>query len=279
MTPPKLLDALPEIAGRIDRSPRIFLGLDFDGTLAPIRPTPDEVALDRAVRGWLDGLSRMSGVTVAIVSGRSIADVSARVALPGLIYAGNHGLEIAGPEVHFIEPTAAALSGELGSLASRLSGELAEVPGALVEPKGLTASVHDRNVPPADRPRVEWAVRRAAEGADGRFVIQPGLCVWEIRPWVDWHKGKAVAAILDALGRSEPLLPIYLGDDRTDEDAFAAIPDGITARVGPPRPTAARYALESPVEVAFFLRWLLENRRERARAAADGSDELGGACR
>src|SRR6516165_5006759 len=108
MNTPCLLEVLPEIAARINSSGSILLGLDFDGTLTPLRERYDEVVLAEQVRALLSRLSLDRRVTVMILSGRSLPDVAGRVGLSGLIYAGNHGLEIEGPGVSFVEPTAAA---------------------------------------------------------------------------------------------------------------------------------------------------------------------------
>ncbi len=109
MTTLNLTESLPEIASRIDRAESILLGLDFDGTLTPIRPRPEEVVLPEPVRAVLARLAGLPRVTLMIVSGRSLGDVASRVGLPQLIYAGNHGLEIRGPGLVFVEPTAALL--------------------------------------------------------------------------------------------------------------------------------------------------------------------------
>lgn len=257
MTPRDLTESLPEIGRRIDEARSLFLGLDFDGTLAPIGPRPDDVILADPVRERLHRLSRLPGVTPMVVSGRGLADVSARVGLPGLIYAGNHGLEIRGPGIEFVVPAATAFEGPLRELAGRLEAALEEVPGALLESKGLTASVHDRNVPDSRRGEVERRVRQAVATDPDRFHLTSGRRVWEIRPRLEWNKGKAVSWVLERLPGPRPRLDVFIGDDRTDEDAFAVMPDGITVKVGPARPTLARYTVPDPAGVEGFLGWLL----------------------
>jgi trehalose-phosphatase len=268
------MDRLPEIAARIDRAGRIVLGLDFDGTLTPIRPRPDDAVLSDTVRDLVRRLALVPRVTVVIVSGRNLAEVSARVGLPGLIYAGNHGMEIRGPGLSFIEPTADALIGPLEEHTRKLKERLAAVPGALVEPKGLTTSVHDRNVPDEHRDALAAAVREVVAADAGRFVLTSGHRVWEVRPAVSWHKGQALLWILDHLDNDDDnatadRLVFHLGDDRTDEDAFASLPDGVTVKIGPPdAPTRARYRLDDPAAVEHFLTWLLDHMNPAASSSS-----------
>lgn len=257
MTTPSLMDNLPEISRRIDRAGHILLGLDFDGTLAPICSHPEDAFLAEPVREVLARLARLPRVTVMIVSGRGLADVASRVGLPQLLYAGNHGMEIQGHRFDFLEPTAAALIDRLQEITSRLEAQLSEVPGALVEPKRLTASVHYRNVAPELWDVIEGLVREALEPDPDRFVLSSGNRVWEIRPSVDWHKGQALDWTLRHIGGEPPGLLFYLGDDRTDEDAFERFPDEITVKIGDrSAPTAARFQLPDPAAVRSFLEWL-----------------------
>jgi trehalose 6-phosphate phosphatase len=259
MTALDLIDSLPELARRIDRAETILLGLDFDGTLTPIRQHPDAAVLSEPVRVLLGRLARVARMTLMIVSGRSLADVASRVGLPELIYAGNHGLEIKGPGVDFVEPAAAALAGQLRELTERLERLLAEIPGALVEPKGLTTSVHFRNVSPEHTDLLARIVRETVESDPTQFVLTAGHAVWEIRPPVRWHKGDAILWVIRRFKAGSNPLVFCLGDDRTDEDAFASLPDHITVRIGSPdHPTLARFRLPDPDSVHLFLEWLAD---------------------
>jgi trehalose-phosphatase len=270
--PARLMDHLPAIAARIDRASGIVLGLDFDGTLTPIRPRPEDAALSEPVRDLVRRLALVPRVTVVIVSGRNLADVSERVGLPGLVYAGNHGMEIQGPGLSFVEPTADALIRPLEEHTRSLEDRLAVVPGALVEPKGLTTSVHDRNVPDEHRDELAAIVREVVAGDPDRFVLTSGHRVWEVRPAVSWHKGEALLWVLDHLedGHAKAdRLVFHLGDDRTDEDAFASLPDGVTVKIGPPdAPTRARYRLDDPAAVEHFLTWLLDHMNPAASSSS-----------
>jgi trehalose 6-phosphate phosphatase len=252
-----VLDSLPEIARRIDRAGRILLALDFDGTLTPICARPGDVVLAETVRTVLAGLDRLPQVDVMIASGRSIADVRNRVGLPQLIFAGNHGLEISGEGFSFEEPTARAAAGPLQDLAGRAEERLAGVPGVLVEKKGLTASVHYRNAPSELWDQVAKVTRDVVASEADRFALSTGRRVWEIRPRVSWHKGSAVHWVLEHLDDPGHRLVFFIGDDRTDEDAFASLTDGVTVKVGEGASTQARYEVADPAGVELFLTWLL----------------------
>ena len=191
MTAHDLRDSLSELVHRIDQAETLLLGLDFDGTLTPICPKPDDVILAEPVRALLARLSSLRRIRVLIVSGRSLVDVAGRVGLPDLIYAGDHGLEIRGPGFFFVEPTAAALADRLRELTIRLEELLADIPGALVEPKSLTTSVHYRNVAPEHRDRLARIVHETVDADATRFVLTTGHAVWEVRPRVTWNKGDA----------------------------------------------------------------------------------------
>jgi trehalose-phosphatase len=257
MTNPSPLDARPEIADRIQRSGSILLGLDFDGTLTPLVARPDEAVLSDSVRTLLARLSRIDRVAIMILSGRSLADLAARIGLPGLIYAGNHGLEIRGPDFAFLEPTAAASAPALEEVTDNLRTRLADWPGVFVEPKGLTTSVHYRLVPNEHWNDLACIVQQAVAGTARRFVLTSGHRVWEIRPRVPWHKGEALHWASRRLGEHADRLIIYLGDDRTDEDAFATLAGAITVKIGEDQsPTRANYWLPDPDSVCCFLDWL-----------------------
>jgi trehalose 6-phosphate phosphatase len=271
MTIPNLLSARPEIAARIERSASILLGLDFDGTLTPLVAHADEAVLSDSVRALLARLSRVDQVAVMIVSGRSLPDVTGRVGLPGLIYAGNHGLEIEGRGLAFLEPTAAACAAALDRITSDLRTTLADWPGVLVEAKRLTTSVHYRLVPDERWDDLARIVHERAAADPLQFVLTSGHRVWEIRPRVAWHKGHALDWTSRHLGEHANRLIFYLGDDRTDEDAFASLPDAITVKIGDHRsPTRAHYWLPDPESVCRFLDWLAGSIPTGARAAPGG---------
>jgi trehalose-phosphatase len=193
------------------------------------------------------------------------------VDLPELAYAGSHGFDIEGPASDGapLRYRAAEDAEPLVAAATRaLEAELAGVPGAQVEPKRYSVAVHYRRVAPERAAEVEAAVDRELAGRPGLRKTH-GKKVFELRPDLDWDKGRAVLWVLRALGLDRPeVAPVYVGDDVTDEDAFRALVgrsgDGLGVLVAEePRPTAAHYRLRDPEEVRRFLESFAGGRDER----------------
>jgi len=183
-----------------------------------------------------------------------------------VIYAGNHGLEIAGPGLQFVEPTAARRIKALGELSRHLRTRLRHIAGVEVENKVLSASVHFRRVADAEQEIVQENVLTAVGALGNLFDVTIGTKVCEIRPHVHWHKGMAIRWI-NQTARLSDSLPICIGDDITDEDAFAAISDGISIRVGRSPRSGARYYLPKQEAVQRFLAWLVDLHLEKAGQA------------
>lgn len=237
----------------------LLIGLDFDGTLAPIVPHPDDAALPAATRQVLVALTRRPDTRVALVSGRSLADLRQRVDVATAHYAGNHGMEIEGPGVARVHDGAAAARPVLAGIARQLAADLGDVDGVVVEDKGLTLSIHYRRVAAgAEQARVRQHVLDHCRGMAGVRVTE-GRKVVEVRPDVDWHKGRALRFLRDTLLVGHPGAPtLFIGDDRTDEDAFREVgDDGCAIFVGqPPADSAAHAALPAVPDVARFLQRL-----------------------
>jgi trehalose 6-phosphate phosphatase len=253
---PDGLEALDAIAGR---RPAVFF--DFDGTLSDIVNNPDAAQL---VAGAADALTALAAqCPVAILSGRDLADVRERIGLPGIWYAGSHGFELTGPDgAHHQNAEAAASVPVLADAAAELGAQLRHIPGVMVEHKRFGVAVHYRNAARDRVGEVAAAVRNAGQRTALR--VTTGREVIELRPDIDWDKGKTLRWVLDHIRDNEepgPLLPIYLGDDITDEDAFDAIADdGIPILVrhsdDGDRATAARYALDNPDRACEFTKRL-----------------------
>ena len=249
---PDGLQALDVITGR---HPAVFF--DFDGTLSDIVENPDAAQL---VAGAADALKALTAqCPVAILSGRDLADVRQRIGLPGIWYAGSHGFELTGPDgAHHENAEAAASIPVLAAAAAELADQLGHISGVLVEHKRFGVAVHYRN---AARDRVgEVAAAVRSAGQRTALRVTTGREVIELRPDVDWDKGKTLRWVLDHIRDDEhpgPLLPIYLGDDITDEDAFDAVhDDGIAIVVrhndDGDRATSANYALKNPSQAREF---------------------------
>jgi trehalose 6-phosphate phosphatase len=254
------LELVSEIEARIPSAGLISLFLDFDGTLVPITGDPTAPKLDPTAAATLELLSSHACLVTTIISGRAIEDLYTRIRLDGLIYAGNHGLEIFGRQFRFVEPAASARRETLQRLCEELALELQPLPGAIVEYKGLTASVHYRLAAEEDRTRIQQTVYAATARNGALFRVNPGRKIFDIVPRTDWHKGAAVEWINSHL-REKELLTVYLGDDASDEDAFAVLPRDVTIKVGSAAATCARYRLSGPAAVHEFLLWLAHSVR------------------
>jgi len=250
-----ILDSRRELKTRIDRAAGLLLFLDFDGTLAPIVSKPALAALPDLTRDVLNAVAALPAVTISIVSGRSLKDLTNRVGISGLIYAGNHGLEIEGMGLAFEHPAAVELSAAVRNITGWISAQAGALEGIEVESKGLTTSVHYRRSSRSIQATIERLLRKFVPADDPRIEVREGKMVLEIRPRVPWDKGHAVRWIRDRLNQ-DGALPIVIGDDMTDENAFTAFDDAITICVDPARPTAASFRLESPDDVRAFLVWL-----------------------
>ncbi|HEX5724932.1 MAG TPA: trehalose-phosphatase [Longimicrobiaceae bacterium] len=258
-------ERVPAWADAWRRTGRLVLLLDFDGTLAPIVDRPEEAAMPPATRRALERLRALPGVEAAVVSGRGLADVRERAAIPGIAYAGNHGMEIHGPGVERVHPEAAAARPVLAAAARALERVVADVPGAWVEDKVLTLSVHFRLAPREHVGALTQAVAGTAALLGLRMTT--GKEVLEVRPPVDWDKGRAVLFLLEQMRPPAGAPALYLGDDRTDEDAFRAVrawgPSGEGVLVADPVPpdTAAASYLRDPAEVGALFDALAEIRK------------------
>lgn len=264
--PSPLFEKTSALAEQIASSDHIALLLDFDGTISEIVSRPEQAEMAPAIRPLLETLTSRPDFNVAVVSGRALEDVRTRTGLENVIYVGNHGLEIEAGATRFREPHAESLRRELRSLSLQLKLALAETDGLEIEDKGLTLSVHYRRVPE----QLHHWVREVTNGAATRsrsFQCREGKMVLEIKPESTWNKGYAIRWILREILPS-PSLPIYIGDDVTDEDAFAAIPQGITIRVGDPGVSRAQFSLPNVAAVGEFLQWLIQAKTHGSRATA-----------
>ncbi len=258
------------------RRPAVFL--DFDGTLSDIVEHPESATL---VDGAADALRALAArCPVAVISGRDLADVRERVKVDGVWYAGSHGLELVAPDDTHHENTAAAggVIGTLAHAASRLAETLSGVSGILVEHKRFAVAIHYRNTDPEDVNRVIVAARNI--GRSEGLRITAGRKVIELRPNIDWGKGTTLNWLLehiegsDSADDSGAVLPIYIGDDITDEDAFDAVQfDGMGIVVrhedDDDRPSAALFSLENPSAVCEFVRRLAGELEDAAAKPSD----------
>lgn len=259
-----LFTAWDRVHPLIKEAEHVLLLSDYDGTLTPIVERPEMANLPEETRRLLRTLAKNPRYTVGIISGRALADLKSKVALEGIVYAGNHGLEIEGFGSSYFDPVAEEVRPFLQLLGNVLASTLRGIRGVFVENKGLTLSVHYRTVDETEQDAVAGALKKVTEPlhTTGRIRVTQGKKVYEIRPPVDWDKGKAITWLLEKcrqVKRKSRVLPIYLGDDLTDEDGFKAIEknNGISILVSDElRQSLAGYFVRSPEEVVEFLKML-----------------------
>jgi trehalose-phosphatase len=245
-------DHASEIEQKIgNRKP--FLFLDYDGTLAPIAESPDRAHMTDDMRALLGRIK--DRMPVAVISGRSLRDLRDRVGIEGIVCAGNHGAEIWDGEKTVLCPGSENSWGALRELLEALRAALGPVPGVLIEDKVLTASVHFRLVDENRMGDFFHLFNLTTKKYETLFRITSGKKVFEIRPLDAWNKGDAVSWILGTMGGGR--IPLYVGDDVTDEDAFYAIKErGISVSVG--ECTGADYSLKGQEEVKPLLGFILD---------------------
>jgi trehalose 6-phosphate phosphatase len=238
----------------IKAAPRLYLCLDFDGTLTPIVSHPTGAHLPARTHRLLTRLSEDAGTTIAVLSGRALSDLRSRIPVKGVILAGNHGLEIEGRGLRFADPASKYRDG-LAQLRTDLEVRLSKILGCWVEDKGLTLCVHYRQVEENCLQAVHDAVKEATAPLNDWLLVAPGKCIWDLRPSTAANKGAAALWIQSQLGLQDALT-VAMGDDTTDEDLFRAFPNDLTIHVGAAAATAARYCVAGPAEALEFLHWL-----------------------
>ncbi|WJX34157.1 trehalose-phosphatase [Trifolium repens] len=262
----------------------IVVFLDYDGTLSPIVNDPDSAFMSDEMRAAVYEVATY--FPTAIISGRSREKVKDFVKLNNLYYAGSHGMDIMAPsgpikssDANQCDNTTLDTNGNevpfqpakkflpaIQEILRRLENVIKDIEGAKIEDNGFCISVHFRQVHEKDYNVLEEKVKSVI-GKNPLFCLTEGKKVLEIRPSIEWNKGNAVEYFLDTLGLSSStnFLPVYIGDDKTDEDAFKVIQrrgQGYPIIVSSiPRETNALYSLRDPSEVLTFLSRLAKWRK------------------
>ena len=241
------------------KTPVIFL--DFDGTLTPIVKHPEDAYLSDEMQEIIKACA--ARLKVAVVSGRDMDDLKKRVMLDNVIYAGSHGFRISGPGGLYREHEKTAeilplLDDTEQKLEQLFSGRFK---GVKIERKRYAIAVHFRNAAKEDIPGIREKVFEFVDNTAG-LKTGEGKMIIELKPDIEWHKGKAVKWILEKLGMDDrsSYLPVYIGDDVTDEDAYKELADeGISIQVGPgAEPSAARFRLRNIYHVRILLKELAQ---------------------
>jgi len=250
-------------------APAIFVFLDFDGTLAEIAPTPADALLSEPRKRWLKDFLLLPQCSIGVVSGRPIDELKWLIGLEQIYYVGCHGLERAAPDgtFHMSRPNQAVVDA-LSSLRDEMCWAIADSDGIVLEDKGIAVALHYRR---AERDTalvareefvraVHWYQQQGV-----KLELLAGKKVIEAKP----TGTSKVGAITEILARyASTALPIYIGDDLTDEAAFDAIAGiGMAILVAEtPRKTVAPLFHKNPTEVYRFLRRLTQMRDKRERA-------------
>jgi trehalose 6-phosphate phosphatase len=249
------LDNFEEILNLKNKN-ELLIFLDYDGTLSPIVEKPDMAVIDDERRRVIQQVSEK--YITSIVSGRAKLDVKKRVNIDSCYYAGSHGFDISTPfkqDFTFADEFVPILK----EIYNELCLELENFEGVILENNIFTLSVHYRLARNEDFTEIEKIVKSKLTE---KTKLTQGKMVFEFRPNIEWNKGKAVLKLLEMMNKSSNIFCIYIGDDKTDEDAFKALKEegiGIGIFVGSKTSnTEASFYLKDPNEVEKFLQKLIQ---------------------
>ncbi len=253
-----LFSCWDSIAVKIKNAKHVVLLLDYDGTLTPIVKRPETAYLSSQIRDCLQELASFHSLTLGFISGRALNDLQSKVGITDALYAGNHGLEIEGPNTSFVNSEAAQAIPLLHTLGQNISLALAGIKGAWIEDKRLTLSLHYRLVDEVQCNRLNEIFNEIIKEplAYDQIIVTSNKKTYDIRPPVNWDKGKAVEYINKTLFPKNKPLMIVVGDDKTDYDAFRVVntTQGVSIFVGNAiNKSPACYFLQSTNEVYQFL--------------------------
>lgn len=247
------------------RLPRVYLFLDYDGTLTPIKNNPSSAVLSNSIKNLLVELNQNKYIKVFIVTGRSYKTLKDLSGLKNIPIASNHGFHINSEKIKWSHPVIKKIIPHLTNLTLLLKEQLKLFKGVLIEDKGITISIHYRNVNEKSVPLIKEVILKAVKPYSGKLKITYGKKIIEVRPAVEWNKGLAVLKILKLLKlkTANPVI-FYMGDDLTDEDAFKILKNkAVTIRVGKSSLTNAKYLVKDTNEVHRLLRSINSIYKER----------------
>lgn len=244
---PHLFLDWPRVATKLNSRRSAIVFLDFDGTLVNIEPRPNQVKLLPETRSILKKMSQNDRLRVVIISGRRRQEIQHFIGLEHVVYLGLYGWEKGGA-VHL------SLEEEIDLVRAHvtLAEKLTKIPGVWIEPKQLSLSVHVREAQPRHIEKIQRIVRGVLRTFQSTLRLQQNIRDFEVMPRSACNKGDAVRKCLGA-GTSRGPMPIFFGDDYSDEPAFVAARTGVSVLVGEPRPTRAKFRLRGPAEVTEAL--------------------------
>lgn len=233
-----------------DKKPLLFL--DFDGTLAPLVNNPEDAKMSFELSVILKDLA--DKIPCTILSGRDRSDIEKRVGINKMIYAGSHGFDIKGPDIDLIYQQGVEVLPNLDSTEKELCEELGSIPGIAIERKKFAIAVHYRNV---EENKVANTIEEVKRIVKKNPVLKTGegKMIIEVKPACNWNKGEALLWLFKKLDLSSKFIPVFIGDDVTDEDGFRSIKDfGYGILVGDTlKNTHAEFVLKDTEEVKLFL--------------------------
>lgn len=248
------LEHFDEICKKFERK-QIIIFLDYDGTLTPIVSKPDLALIPHETYLTLERLSQK--FIVSIISGRDLSIIKKLVGIKNIFYAGSHGFDIETPSGEKYHTDEANIFLEsLDEAEKELNEKLSYIPGALIERKIYGVAAHYRLVADENEEKFKKIVEEVHQNHLNLRKTY-GKKVLELLPKIDWNKGKALVWFRDCLNLNDnnTIMPIYIGDDKTDEDAFKVISNnglGICVQENP-HPTLASYVLKDTNQVREFL--------------------------
>ncbi|MFH1877705.1 MAG: trehalose-phosphatase [Candidatus Omnitrophota bacterium] len=254
---------------KITRDKQLMIFLDFDGTLAPIRRDPEKVFLSAGARDILKKLASRADTAISIITGRKIAEIIKLTGIKNIIYVGNHGLEYMENGKKRVRPEALKAAASVEQIKKKMAKQCAGLKGIMIEDKGCTLSIHYRKAGKEVSARAALIFNDITKDPlKARSIrVTSGKKVWEVRPFSRWNKGTAVTEIIKRHGPAgRKIIPLYIGDDVTDEDAFKAVrKKGFAVKVvkEPATGSAADYYLRGIREVILFLRELYFMKNDR----------------
>ncbi len=254
-----------EIERQVKAGKKILLMLDFDGTISPIMPAPEQAYLPNKTRRVLREISQF--YPVAIVSGRPLSVVKKKVGVDEFTYAGSHGLEWSIEKKLKLKRMSKRVLSALSDTKKDFIKIIHKYPKLSIEEKPYSFTFHYQFV---------GRKKMRAFKADLKKFIEPIYknpllrVFWDketvdIIPRLDWNKGEIIRLLYKyfQVKNKKIILPVYAGDSKTDEDAFIALKgEGITIRVGKNKKSAAKYYLKNQRQIDKFLLWLLKNIRK-----------------
>ena len=248
------------IIRKIKTARKVFLFLDFDGTLSPIVSSPYQAKISPKIKSILKNISSRPKFIVAVISGRMLDDIRKRVGIKNISYAGNHGLSIFIKEKkRYLKPNIKQYTILLKKLKIKLFSLKRQ--GAVIEDKNVILAVHYRNVGKNELRLFRKKFKEIITPylLEGRLRLARGKKVVEIRPNIDFNKAEAVNFFENKFHKTKNDITIYIGDDVTDEDVFRYLRrGGISIRVGKKKRSFAKYFLRNQSQVKALLEILVK---------------------